>query len=140
MNPIKAESPAAVSPEEVQRGIAEYRRLGFAHRAPAHVVYHGPHQVCPWAGCGYRIAAIGFQLEQMGDPGQVEQWLEAWWQGPGLVGPCPGCGHLVLFGMSDKRAVANAADLKPPLLPRDWYHRAYLVPAGETGAVTDNGR
>lgn len=132
MSHTTTDAPAAVSPEEVERRIAEYRRLGFEHRAPAHVVYHGPHQVCPWPDCGYRIAGIGFQLDQMGDPVVHEQWLEAWWQGPGLVGPCPGCRRLVLFGMSDKRAVADRAALKTPVLPDDWYQTAYLVPAGQT--------
>ncbi len=128
MNPTKIESPAVASPEEVRQSIAVYRRLGFENRAPAHVVYHGPHQVCPWAGCGYRIAAIGFQLNQMGNPDQVEQWLKAWWQGPGLVARCPGCHQYVLFGVQEKRSIA-ATDLRDFfVLPDHWDATTYLVP------------
>lgn len=140
MSQTTSRSIPAVSPEEAQRWIAEYRRLGFEHQAPAHVVYHPPHQLCPWHGCGYRIAAIGFRLDGLGDPAHIGQWLEAWWQGPGLVGPCPGCGQLVLFGMSEKQMVAERAGLKVPVLPDDWYLKAALVPPLTPGVTNEHQR
>lgn len=128
MNPTTHETTSVVPTEEVARRIAEYRHLGFEHRAPAHIVYSEPNQVCPWPGCGYRIAAIGFQLETMGEPSFLTPWLEAWWQGPGLVGRCPGCGQMVLFGMLDKQRVTDPTASPSAVLPEDWHHKAYLVP------------
>jgi hypothetical protein len=116
-----------VSPEERQRLLVEYRRLGLENQAEAHVVYHGPPQVCPWPGCGYRIAAIGFQLDAQGGSEQRARWLKAWWQGPGLVGACPGCCQPVLFGMAEKTTVTDPAGLEESVLPNNWYQKAYLV-------------
>ncbi len=117
-----------VPPEEVARRIAEYREVSFEHKAPAQVVYHPPHHFCPWPGCGYRIAAIAFQLEKMGNEELRARWLEAWWRGPGLVGVCPGCGHPVLFGLLDKQPVADSDLILYPALPDNWYQEAYFVP------------
>src|SRR5205814_243827 len=99
--------PAVVPPEEVARRVAEYRRIGFQRRAPAHVVYREERLDCPWAGCDFRIAGINFRLELQGDAPAQDQWLAAWWTGPGLVAPCPGCGHYVLFSLDGKRAVGD---------------------------------
>src|SRR5262249_35868061 len=123
MNQTANVEKPVVPPEEVERRIAEYRRLGFGHRAPAHIVYQGPHQACPWPGCDYRIAGIAFQLEQLGDPEQQARWLESWWQGPGLVGPCPGCGRLVLFGMADKQRITEVTATPAAVLPEDWHQK-----------------
>src|SRR5438105_88183 len=59
---------SGVSPEEMERRLAEYRAQGFEHRTMPHIVYHDPYIVCPWPGCGYRIAGIDFQLEKLYDP------------------------------------------------------------------------
>jgi hypothetical protein len=120
-----------VSPEEKEQLLAEYRRLGFEHRSPAHVVYHGAHVFCPWPDCDHRIAAIGFHLEKMGAPPSVECYLEAWWQGAGLVGNCPSCGRPVLFGMTDKQVVTDLATSGFLALPDDWHQKAFLVPEPE---------
>ncbi len=82
--------PAQVSPEEVARRIAEYRRIGFQRQAPAHVVYHEEHHACPWAGCDMGIAGINFQLDAFGDTSRQAELMAAWWNGPGLVRAAPG--------------------------------------------------
>jgi hypothetical protein len=116
---------SAVPPEEVARRVAEYRRLGFEHRAMPHVVYHGPWVLCPWPGCGFRLAGIDFQLES-GDTASYTAGLAAWWQGPGLVGRCPGCQKYVLFSMSGKQCVEDPAAAGLVVLPDDWFERAYV--------------
>lgn len=126
-SPTKTES--VVPPEEVERRIAEYRRVGYEYRSPVHIVYHPPRHPCPWPGCDYRVAGIAFELEKMGDPAHRERWMRTWWQGPGLVGPCPKCGRLVLFGYFDKRAVTDMSGLEEAMLPRDWFRTAHVVPA-----------
>lgn len=132
MNRATTETAPAVPAEEVERRIAEYRRLGFERQAPAHVVYHPPHHPCPWPGCGHRIAGIGFELDRMGEATQRSQWMEAWWQGPGLVGACPGCGRHVLFALSEKRAVTDVVAMGSAVLPEDWYRKAHvLAPANQ---------
>lgn len=124
---VETPSPA-VPPEEVARRIAEYRRLGYQHRAPAMMVYLPPHQECPWAGCGTRIAGVRFDLDRMGNETQQEQWMASWWQGPGLVGRCPGCGHYVLFGYEVKQAVSDLSAYQHAVLPDDWNEKAALSP------------
>jgi hypothetical protein len=120
-------SPQTVSPDEAERRVAEYRRLGYQRHAPAHVVYQGEHVACPWAGCNDRIEGISFRLEVQGDAAAQARWLQAWWTGPGLVARCPSCGHYVLFGLENKRAVENPLAWGTGVLPDDWYHRAHVV-------------
>jgi hypothetical protein len=110
-----------VSPEEVARRISEYRRIGFQRNAKAHIIYHPPWDLCPWPGCGFKIAGIDFQLET-GDPAQ----LSAWWLGAGLVGRCPGCNQYVLFAFNDKKCVTDPKAAGLVVLPDDWYQRAYV--------------
>src|SRR5437588_12744688 len=100
---------SGVSPEEMERRLAEYRAQGFEHRTMPHIVYHDADILCPWPGCGYRIAGIDFQLEKLNDPARYGQLLAAWWQGPGLAGRCPGCGRYVLFGMAGKQTIQDPA-------------------------------
>ena len=118
---------APVSPEEVARRIAEYRRIGFQRGAPAHVVYHEEHHACPWAGCDIRIAGISFQLETFGDTSRQAELLAGWWNGPGLVARCPGCGRYVLFALDEKRAVIDPASCGTSVLPDDWHEKAHVV-------------
>jgi hypothetical protein len=110
----------------VERRVAEYRRQGFEHQAMPHIIYHGSHALCPWPGCGYRIAGIDFQLEQQ-DQAFYNRALAAWWQGAGLVGKCPGCGQYVLFGMNDKQGVQDPTAAGHVVLPDDWPQRAYIL-------------
>lgn len=121
------EATGAASPEEIQRRVSEYRRIGFERRIPAQVVYHEANHPCPWPGCGLRIAAVHFQLEQLGDPSQTSSWLDAWWKGPGLVARCPGCSRYVLFDLEEKRTVTDPASLEHAVLPDDWQHKAHIV-------------
>ncbi len=118
---------STVPPEEVERRIAEYRRLGYEHQAMPHGIYEDPFIVCPWPGCGFRIAAVDFHIEKRGDPTLYKGAVTAWWQGPGIVGRCPGCGNHVLFSMSDKRQVNDPAAVGMILLPDDWHQTAYIV-------------
>jgi len=116
-----------VPPEEVERRLAEYRRLGFQRQAPAQVVYQGAAVVCPWEGCGLRIDGIHFRLEQMGDRALQARLLDAWWNGPGLVGTCPRCQRLVLFGLLNKQALSGPVPPGAGIMPGDWSQKAHLV-------------
>jgi hypothetical protein len=120
------EGPPTVTPEEVARRMAEYRRLGFQRQAPAHVVYQEKHQLCPWPGCGLRIAGINFRLEKMGDRARQAEWLAAWWTGPGLAARCPGCGRYVLLGIDGKQIVPDPTAPGLVALPDDWNQTAYI--------------
>jgi hypothetical protein len=126
MTPSTGTKPDVVSPEEVARRSAEYRRQGFERKTMPHIIYHGNHIGCPWPGCGYQIAGIDFQLDNY-DTAFHNQALAAWWQGPGLVGRCPGCDQYVLFGFNDKQSVVdpNAGGLV--VLPDDWHQKAYIL-------------
>jgi hypothetical protein len=124
---IATKAPATVPAEEMERRVAEYRRLGHERHAPAHVVYHDEQLDCPWAGCSYRIAGINFQLDRQGDASEAAQWLAAWWMGPGLVARCPGCGRHVLFGLDGKRAVDAPNIWGSAVLGDDWHQKAHIV-------------
>ncbi len=117
-----------VGPEEIERRIAEYRRLAFEHRSPAVMVYPAEQHPCPWPGCEVRIAGIDFHLEQMGNLNQRQRWHACWWQGPGLVGKCPECGRYVLFGYGVKKAVTDVNAFPDALLPEDWSEKAHIAP------------
>jgi hypothetical protein len=123
----ETEATAAVPPEEVARRIAEYRRISFERQLPAQVVYAPPKDLCPWPGCELRILGIRFQLESMGDPAQVSEWFASWWNGPGLVGRCPGCNRYVVFDVTEKRRATDLTALASSLLPEDWHQKARLV-------------
>jgi hypothetical protein len=121
-----AKTPGAPA-AEVERRLADYRRQGLKHQSMPHIVFHGSQLLCPWPGCGYRIAGIDFQLEKMNDPARYAQLLAGWWQGPGLAGRCPGCNQYVLFSMSGKLAVQDPAAAGLAVLPDDWHQHAYLI-------------
>lgn len=116
---MSVSTSTSVSAKEVQARIAEYRRLGWQRRAPAQVVYQDPHVVCPWSNCGYRIAGIHFRLEKWIEPTVLDQYLDQWWNGPGLIGKCPGCGRPVLFGVEGKQTVEGSVAYSANLLPDD---------------------
>jgi hypothetical protein len=117
-----------VPDEEIRRRIAEYRKQGFERQAMPHGIYQDPFIVCPWPGCGFRIAAVDFQVEQNRDPHLYSRVISAWWQGPGIVGRCPGCRSFVLFSMDRKEQVVDPADGSLTVLPDDWHQQAYIVP------------
>ncbi|HEV3445697.1 MAG TPA: hypothetical protein VG099_13700 [Gemmataceae bacterium] len=116
-----------VTPEEEERRIEEFRRQGFEKHAMPHIIYHGSAVACPWPGCSIVIAGVDFQLEKMSDKTRYTQLLTAWWQGPGLVGRCPGCGQYVLFSMNGKQAVPDPNIAGTALLPDDWHQTAYIL-------------
>jgi hypothetical protein len=125
MNRSAETAVSAVSPEEVARRVAEYRRKGFEKKALPHIIYHPPWDLCPWPGCGFKIAGIDFQLET-GNPASYANQLAAWWLGAGLVGRCPGCNQHLLFGFHDKRCVTDPTPGDLVVLPDDWFQRAYV--------------
>jgi hypothetical protein len=120
-------SYAGLTPEEVERRLAEYRSLGFQRKAPAQVVYQEPYLLCPWPKCTQRIDAIHFQLDRWAKQDELDRYLQSWWRGPGLVGNCPGCGQPVLFALTSKSKVTDVSSLANAVLPDDWYAKASLV-------------
>jgi hypothetical protein len=128
MEPVSQTAHACVPPEEVERRIAEYHRRSLERRAPAIIVYAPPHHPCPWPECDTLISGMDFELQELGSSRDVERWLVAWWQGPGLVGRCPGCGRYVLFGYHDKQAVTDPTASPGILLPDDWAQKACVAP------------
>jgi hypothetical protein len=127
MKSVSNAETAAVPAEEVERRLAEYRRLGFEHQGIPHGVYQGKFILCPWSGCGFRIVAIDFQIEKMGDPGLYARVMPAWWNGLGIVGRCPGCGQHVLFSVTEKQCVEDPTAAGLLVLPDDWYQFAYIA-------------
>lgn len=125
----KAENLVPVPPEEVTRRIAEMRRAFYERRLFAQVVYHPPSWPCPWEGCGCCIKGIRFELEKLGSIEEVEQWMKAFWLGPGVPARCPRCKRYVLFDVERKEAVKDESAMPSPPLPDNWYEVAYLGPS-----------
>jgi hypothetical protein len=118
---------AAVPPEEAERRVAEYRRMGFERSVMPHSVYEDLWILCPWPGCDYRITAIDFHIEKMGDPQLYSRVIPAFWQGPGVVAKCPGCHQYVLFAMKEKKCISDPSAGNYVILPEDWHQYAYIV-------------
>jgi hypothetical protein len=116
-----------VSASEAARRLAEYRKRGFERRAPAQVVYQDPNVACPWPDCRFRIDGIHFRLDQWLDKAQQDRLLDAWWQGPGLVGRCPKCGRFVLYAVDKKTSVHNQSEFASAVLPDDWVSKTHIV-------------
>ena len=115
-----------VPPEEVARRIAEMRQAFYKGRVYAQVVFHPTSWECPWEGCGCCIKGIRFELDKLGTPAQVEQWMKAFWLGPGVPARCPRCKRFVLFDVEGKEAVADPGAMPSPPLPDNWHEIAYL--------------
>src|SRR5438876_4538002 len=126
MNRIIQDREPTVSQNDERYWIDEYRQEGFKRQAMPHIIYHHPFQLCPWPGCGFRIAAIDFRIEKIDDPNHKKELLAAWWQGPGFIGRCPGCGKYVLYSMDGKQSISDAAVQGYKMLPEDWYQSAFL--------------
>lgn len=125
---VRKASIEPVPPEEIERRIMEYRRLGLQGKQPPVVVYSDEQaQVCPWPTCGYRIVGVQFQLDKMGPPEWQDRMINEWWGGAGLLAPCPGCGRVVMFGLQDKIAVSEPVE---PHLPIGWHELAHVLPKG----------
>jgi hypothetical protein len=90
-----------------------------------HAVYLDPFIVCPWLGCGFRIAMVDFRLELGGDPAKYARVIRDWGAVPGfgLVGLCPHCRQYVIFRVDSKQAASS-----PPQgmdsLPDNWHETA----------------
>lgn len=123
-----AVAPVPVAGDEIKRRLEDYRRLAFEKRLPPVIVYPPEQHGCPWGDCDTVISGIDFQLDRLGDAGEREKWLAAWWQGRGLVGRCPGCKRYVLFGYQTKRAVDEPAVFADAILPENWDNTAVVAP------------
>ena len=71
---------------------------------------------------------VDFQLELAGDQAFYARVMADWGQRAdfGLVGRCPGCKQLVLFGLNEKKKIDYADSLGFPILPDDWHVHAYI--------------
>src|SRR5262245_21002466 len=94
-----------------------------------HAAYYGLSILCPWPGCGFRIALVDFRLEMGGNPGLSARAVSSWGRDPdfGLVGRCPGCGQYVLFGAGIKRPIEDPSGTGLPLLSDDWHLLALIL-------------
>jgi hypothetical protein len=129
MNTATEKVRTDVPPEEVARRIAEFRQAMAERLAHAVVVYHEPHQPCPW-GCGLRILGIDFHLEKLiADESQRSKMLRDWWTGPGLVARCPRCRRHVAFEVLQKRTVPTV-DSSISVLPDNWHEIALVYQRG----------
>lgn len=65
---------------------------------------------------------IDFKLELHGDrEGIYTPLVQAWWDGTGFVGRCPGCGGWIRFTTLSLSALADdAAAEQLPRLPTNW--------------------
>src|SRR5688500_14768009 len=94
-----------------------YRAGGRKRLMAPHVVYSEPG--CPHAGCGARMQAIDFRLEDHGravhDP-----LVRAWWDDRGFAGRCPACGGWIHFTILGKLAITSEEAAKLPQLPDGW--------------------
>lgn len=101
-----------------------YRAGGGERSMAPHVVYAD--DSCPHDGCGRRMQAIEFRLEEFGrdvhDP-----LVRAWWDDRGFAGRCPSCGGWIHFTIRGKRAIAPEEAQQLPLLPDGWDATATIL-------------
>jgi hypothetical protein len=116
--------PMALTAAELEQMHALYRQGGRERQMAPHIVY--PDATCPHAGCGQRMQAIDFRLEDHGravhDP-----LVRAWWDDTGFVGRCPQCGGWIHFTIRAKRAVTAEEAAQFPRLPDDWHAGATIL-------------
>jgi len=100
-----------------------YRQGGKERFMAPHVVY--PDADCPH-GCGQRLQAIDFRLEDYGkaihDP-----LVRAWWDDMGFTGRCPTCRQWIHFTIRGKRAITDAEAALLPQLPDNWSSKATIL-------------
>jgi hypothetical protein len=101
-----------------------YRTGGQEHGTAPHVVYTDP--ACPHPGCGARLQAIDFRLEEHGR--EVHDALvRAWWSDEGFAGRCPRCRGWIHFTIRAKRAVSEEEAAGCLKLPDDWLEKAVVL-------------
>src|SRR4051794_8234305 len=117
-------SPASPTAVERERMHALYRQGGYERQLAPQIVH--PDAVCPLPGCGQRLQAIDFRLEDHGravhDP-----LVRAWWNDTGFVGRCPRCGGWIHFTIRGKRAVTADEAARHLQLPDHWYSVATIL-------------
>ena len=108
---------------EFEKMHALYRQGGNDRHMAPHIVYENAG--CPHLGCGQRIQAVDFRLENYG-PSIHDPLVRAWWNDTGFAGCCPGCGGWIHFSVRGKRAISATEATQLPNLPNDW-HRVALI-------------
>jgi hypothetical protein len=101
-----------------------YRKGGQERRMAPHIVY--PVADCPHDGCGQRMQAIGFRLEDHGRAVQ-DPLVRTWWDDTGFAGRCPHCGGWIHFTIRSKLAVTPEEAAQYPQLPDDWHRGATIL-------------
>ena len=115
---------ATCSPTEQEEMHATYLRGGRERQMAPHIVYS--ESGCPHEGCGCRMQAIDFRLEDHGRAVH-DSLVLAWWNDTGFVGRCPGCGGWVHFTVRGKRALVDEEAAVLPHLPDDWHVGATIL-------------
>jgi len=109
--------------EELERMHALYRQGGKERHVAPHIIYADAD--CPH-GCGQRLQAIDFRLEEYGrsvhDP-----LIRAWWDDTGFVGRCPTCRGWIHFTIRGKRAIGDEEAARYPCLPEEWWAKAVIL-------------
>ena len=101
-----------------------YRAGGGERSMAPHVVYADGS--CPRPGCGRRMQAIGFRLEEFGRD-VYGPLVRAWWNDRGLAGRCPACGGWIHFTIRGKAAISAEEADKLPRLPDGWDATATIL-------------
>jgi hypothetical protein len=114
------------SPDTVERENmhAVYREGGAKRRMAPHIVYTDAG--CPHPGCGHKLQAIDFRLEDYG-PVVHDPLVRAWWDDTGFAGRCPGCRGWIHFTIRGKAAISPEAADQLPKLPDDWHAHAMIL-------------
>ena len=114
---------AAPTSAERERMHDLYREGGAKRKMAPHAIY--AEEGCPH-GCGFRLQAIDFRLEDYG-PAVHDPLVRAWWSDTGFAGRCPNCSQWIHFTIRGKRAIsADEADHLPKL-PDDWSTVALIL-------------
>jgi protein-S-isoprenylcysteine O-methyltransferase Ste14 len=108
--------------EEREQSHAAYRQGGEQRAGPPQVVYQDAD--CPH-GCGQRLQAIDFRLEDHGKDVH-NPLVRAWWDDTGFVGRCPKCRQWIHLTIRGKRAITEDEATALPKLPDDWSAKATI--------------
>jgi hypothetical protein len=117
-------APASHGIRDLHQMHEVYRKGGQERRLAPHVVYSDA--VCPHPGCGERMQAIDFRLEDHGRAVH-DALVRAWWNDAGFAGRCPRCRGWIHFTIRAKRAVSDEEASGLPQLPDDWHASAIIL-------------
>jgi hypothetical protein len=116
--------PTATPAADERDAMHDTYRSGGKDRAMApHVVYGD--DACPH-GCGQRLQAIDFRLEDYGKAVH-DPLVRAWWDDTGFAGRCPKCRGWIHFTIHAKRAITDQEASALPRLPDNWGQKATIL-------------